>query len=176
MISCVSIREERDAAGKDERRKNREPPLLSLVLTWVPSAPSTVPLSPMLFIHTGTYRLTYITKKNVVLLNLQLFFIFKVMLSNEFHKLWILTFVFDWSHYEGFWCSFSVKETKVGLQIIHINQVSVFDVFCFFFSFAWASLGHCQFHRLSRLKYVSNYLNLSSQSLRSNCDSIKTWH
>lgn len=136
MISYVSIREERDAAGKDERSKNREPPLLSLVLTWVPSAPSTVPLSPMLFIHTGTYRLTYITKKNVVLLNLQLFFIFKVMLSNEFHKLWILTFVFDWSHYEGFWCSFRVKETKVGLQIIHSNQVSVFDVVFFFFFLA----------------------------------------
>lgn len=121
MISCVSIREERDAAGKDECSKNREPPLLSLVLTWVPSAPSTVYLSPMLFIHTGTYRLTYFTKKtktNVVLLNLQ----------------------FDWSHYEGLWCSFSVEETKVGLQIIHSNQVSVFDVF--FFLFFLAVLEH----------------------------------
>lgn len=35
------------------------------------------------------------------------------MLSNKFHELWILTFVFDWSHSEGLWCSFSVEETSV---------------------------------------------------------------
>lgn len=63
MISCVSIKDEHDAAGKDECSKNREPPLLSLVLTEAPSALSTVPLSPMLFIHTSTYQLAYITKK-----------------------------------------------------------------------------------------------------------------